>query len=102
MQVGSHPAAKMPDGLANGATESGSPTGTVSLTSPPNGFGVTPVVSGLLFGSMNARLSFELAVTTSFAPGADSDRHVGPVRSVPQKSVGPSSLTAALRRADRR
>src|SRR5207253_2257362 len=77
--------------LGNGPTASVSPTGTVSFTRPPTGFGSTPVVPRPLFGSMNARLSFELEVTTSFGPGADPSGMSATSVSVPQNSVGPFS-----------
>ena len=59
-------------GFANEVAESGSPSGTVMLTSAPGSFGV-PIVPGkapenALVGALKARLSFEVKVSASEEP----------------------------------
>ena len=55
-----------PSGFSNAETASGSPVLIVKLTSPPSGLLVSPIAARS--GPWNARLSFELVVTTSPAP----------------------------------
>ena len=83
MQLGNPPAVKKVSGVEKGGahgfdpgaqnTDAGSPTGTVSPTSPPCGLGVGAE------GSWNARLSFELAVNRSPLPAEGAGTAAEPV-----------------------